>query len=69
MLSSTVIAKTCAEADAYATAFMALGFERSKQVLEQADAIDAYLLYTQSEGDSVQVYMSTKFQEYLIPAN
>ena len=45
------------------------GFERSKQVLEQADAIDAYLLYTQSEGDSVQVYMSTKFQEYLIPAN
>ncbi|MEC7784182.1 MAG: FAD:protein FMN transferase [Bacteroidota bacterium] len=69
LLSSTVIAKTCAEADAYATAFMALGFERSKKVLEQADAIDAYLLYTQSDGDSVQVYMSTKFQEYLTPAN
>ena len=30
VLSATVIATTCAEADAYATAFMAMGFERSR---------------------------------------
>ena len=54
VLSATVIANSCAEADAFATAFMALGYERAKEVLANVAGIDAYLLYTQTEADSVQ---------------
>lgn len=46
--SATVIAPTCGEADAYATAFMALGFEKSKQVLIGLSQIEVYLTYTDS---------------------
>ena len=35
ILSSTVLASNCAEADAYATAFMVLGLEKAQKVLNQ----------------------------------
>ena len=69
VLSATVIANSCAEADAFATAFMALGYERAKEVLANVAGIDAYLLYTQTEADSVQVFMSANFQQYLVSSN
>lgn len=43
--SATVFAATCAEADAYATTFMAMGLERSKALLEELNGIEAYLTY------------------------
>jgi len=43
--SATVLASTCAEADAYATAFMAMGLERSLQVLETQKQLSVYLTY------------------------
>jgi FAD:protein FMN transferase len=43
--SATVLAATCAEADAYATAFMAMGLERSVKVLETQKHLAAYLTY------------------------
>jgi len=43
--SATVIAPTCALADAYATAFMALGLDKSKEVLKNINNIEAYLTY------------------------
>ncbi len=46
--SATVIAPTCGEADAYATSFMALGFEKSKQLLKNFQEVEAYLTYTDS---------------------
>lgn len=64
VLSATVIATTCAKADAYATACMAMGLERSKKVLEGLDDVDAYLLY--AEGDTTAVYMSKGFEKYLV---
>lgn len=48
--SATVIAETCAFADAYATAFMALGLEQSIAVLESLEGIDAYLTYIGEDG-------------------
>lgn len=45
ILSANVIAPTCAEADAWATAFMAMGIEKSKKVLSQQPGIEAYLTY------------------------
>lgn len=46
--SATVIAPTCAEADAYATAFMVLGLQKSKDLLNELPKIEAYLTYTDS---------------------
>lgn len=44
ILSSTVIAPTCAEADAFATAFMVLGTEGAKQVLEKQLQLETYFI-------------------------
>ena len=44
ILSSTVIAPTCAEADAFATAFMVLGTEGAKQVLEKQPQLETYFI-------------------------
>ena len=66
VLSSTVIASTCAEADAYATAFMAMGFERSKSLLENDKNLAAYLMFTKKGSDSVYVYCSESFKPYLV---
>lgn len=45
ILSANVIAPTCAEADAWATAFMAMGIEKSKTILTQQAHIEVYLTY------------------------
>lgn len=54
--SATVIAETCAMADAYATAFMALGLERSKAVLEKLEGIEAYLTILSDSDEEEKVY-------------
>ena len=51
ILSSTVIAPTCAEADAYATAFMVMGLERAKQVLQEQPHLGAYFIYADDQGN------------------
>ncbi len=45
ILSANVIAPTCAEADAWATACMAMGIEKSKEALRLNLHIEAYLTY------------------------
>ncbi|MCK8622832.1 FAD:protein FMN transferase [Prevotella sp. E13-27] len=51
LLSSTVLADNCAVADAYATAFMVLGFEKTKEILERHKELMAYLIYTDNDGN------------------
>ena len=50
LLSATVLAKSCATADAYATAFMVLGIERAKQVLERHPELMVYFIYARPDG-------------------
>lgn len=57
ILSSTVIAPTCAIADAYATAFMVLGLEKSLQILDKHPELMAYFIHTDKEGN-YQVWKS-----------
>jgi len=45
LLSATVIAQDAMTADAYATWFMVVGFERAKEIVESRDDIDALLIY------------------------
>ena len=50
ILSSTVIAPSCAEADGFATAFMVLGLEQAKQVLKEQTQLQAYFIYADEKG-------------------
>jgi thiamine biosynthesis lipoprotein len=45
LLSATVIATNCADADALATAFMVMGVEKSKAFLEKHKDLDVFFIY------------------------
>ena len=51
ILSATVIAKSCAVADAYATSFMVMGLDKACQVLERHPELMAYFIYSDEKGD------------------
>ena len=59
LLSATVIAPTCAEADAYGTMFMAMGAERAIELAKELakDGIMVYFIVA-GEGDTYKVYYS-----------
>lgn len=50
ILSSTVLAEDCMTADAYATAFMVAGLEKSKAILQKVKGIKAYFIYAKDDG-------------------
>lgn len=50
ILSATVLANTCAKADAYATSFMVLGLEKTQQVLQHHPDLMVYLIYADRQG-------------------
>ena len=50
VLSSTVLAPTCAMADGFATSFMVLGLDGAKKVLNKHKELQAYLIYTDGSG-------------------
>jgi thiamine biosynthesis lipoprotein len=51
ILSATVLAKSCAVADAYATSFMVMGVEKAKKVLDRHPELMAYFIYSDDNGD------------------
>ena len=51
ILSSTVLAPSCAEADGFATAFMVLGLKQAKQILKSQPQLEAYFIYSDEEGN------------------
>lgn len=60
MASVTILAPTVVEADAYATAVMAMGFERGRKMIEADKTLEALFIYY--ENDSLRSY-STKALE------
>ena len=50
LLSATVVAKSCALADAYATAFMVMGVDSARQILQRHSNLSAFLIYADKEG-------------------
>ena len=50
ILSATVIADNCATADAYATAFMVMGLEKAKKLLDRHPELMAYFIYSDNDG-------------------
>jgi thiamine biosynthesis lipoprotein len=50
LLSASVFAGNCTEADAYATGFMVLGLDKAKKILARNRQIDAYLIFENEQG-------------------
>ena len=61
ILSATVLTSTCMRADAYATAFMVMGFEGAKKVLERNPDLMAYIIYD-DKGEN-KVWFSPSLEE------
>lgn len=53
VLSATVLAEDCMTADAYATAFMVMGFEKAKQFLAKDSSLAAVLIYSDESGTGI----------------
>jgi thiamine biosynthesis lipoprotein len=51
LLSATVVAEDCMRADAYATAFMVMGYEKARRFLEKHSELDAYLIFNDEMGE------------------
>ena len=51
LLSATVVASDCMRADAYATAFMVMGYEKARRFLEKHTYLDAYLIFNDEMGE------------------
>ncbi|GAB2768109.1 FAD:protein FMN transferase [Actinomadura fibrosa] len=65
VLSASVLAENCALADAYATAFMAMGFEASRELLQKLEDVDAFLIYAKEDG-SMGKFSTEGFKEVLV---
>lgn len=61
LLSASVIAPDCMTADAYATAFMVMGLEKSILIVEADPNLEAYFIYTDTDG-KYQTYSSSKIK-------
>lgn len=64
ILSSTVVAKDCATADAYATSFMVLGLDSAIAVCNSHPEIDAYFIYS-TDKDSIGIYYTEGMKKFI----
>ena len=60
ILSATVLTNRCMKADAYATAFMVMGLERAKKVLEKHPELMVYFIYDKNGQNAVWYSPSLK---------
>ncbi len=65
ILSATILADDCMTADAYATACMVSGLDKSIKIIESEPTLDAYFVYTDIVTGEIKVYY-TKAVESLI---
>ncbi|WP_046757267.1 FAD:protein FMN transferase [Kordia jejudonensis] len=66
VLSVSVIAENCMKADAYATAFMVMPYEKTKDLLSKLTDVDAYIVSRDQYGN-IQKYTTKGFQDLIIP--
>ena len=64
LLSASVIADDCMTADAFATAFMVMGIDKSIALSKSLDYLEVYFIYADS-SNTRQVYASEKFKEFI----
>ena len=65
ILSASVISDDCIYADAWATAFMAMGLSKSKTLVEDIKHIEALFIYNDSEN-MMDTWHSSGFDQYIL---
>lgn len=65
LLSATVLAADCMTADAYATAFMVMGMERSKQFLSAHKELQLEVFFIYDENDVWKTYTSETLKKWI----
>ena len=65
LLSATVISEDCMTADAYATAFMVMGLERSKQFLSKNQELGLEVYFIYDENGIWKTYKSETLIEWI----
>lgn len=56
VISASVYAPTCMEADAYATAFMVVGLEKAREIIHRHDDLEGCVIY--QEGEELRMWLS-----------
>ncbi len=64
LLSASVMADDCITADAWGTAFMVLGLEKSKELLRKHPELNVYFVYSDSLG-RYRVWSTGGFQKWI----
>lgn len=64
VLSVSVIADDCMTADAYATAFMVLGLDKTLEVLESQTQLDAYIIF--DDNGEIKTYQTEGVADNLL---
>ena len=65
LLSATVVCDDAMTADAYDTAFMVLGLEKSKELLKKLPGIEVYFIYSNAQGE-YEVYFSEGMKKRIV---
>ncbi len=65
LLSATVICDDCITADAYATAFMVLGIDKSKELYAKLKGVEVYFVYSNMQGE-YEVFFSEGMKKMII---
>lgn len=63
VLSASVVSENCMTADAYATAFMAMGLEKAKSVIKKEN-ISALIIYADDQNE-IRSYITSDLEEIL----
>ncbi len=65
LLSTTVLADNCMDADAFATAFMVLGLEKSIEIAKNNPQLKVYFIYGGDDGET-KTYVSDNFKVHIV---
>lgn len=66
LLSVSILANDCMTADAFGTACIVSGFEKTLKILEKHKELEAYLIYSDEKGN-FKVYMSEGLKKMVDP--
>lgn len=65
LLSATVVCDNCADADAYATSFMVLGVDKSKEMLARLKDVEVYFVFSNPQGE-YETYFSEGMKKMIV---
>lgn len=65
ILSASVIAEDCMTADAWTTTFMSIGLNKSKELVEELDGIEALFIF-EANSSELETWNSSGFEQYIL---